>query len=600
MKKYSWSGTTAWVCILVVALVSLVHHVKRDWPLLAVWDVYGYYVYLPAAFTFHELGDFGFVERHFDEYPMNSGIYQLQDTGDGHRVPIYTIGMAMVWMPGYLLADTAARLTGWERDGMSLPYQFAILLSSLVFALIGIQLLRRFLQNYFPDRLVAIVLVAVVFGTNLFQNMAFEPGMPHSYIFAGHAAVLFYTHRWFANRRLRDLIVLAAAIALLCLIRPTEVIVVLIPLLYGVSKGWASQLRETGWYQVLIAFAMACFLVMLQIIFWRANTGEWIYNAYSEAGHAFHWDGRFLLDGLFSYRKGWLVYTPLMGLCLLGIFFMQKNIRAWRLPVLMVLALHIYITFSWHMWWYANSFGARPMVHVYPELSIALASLLLFLSRRKPLLYVALAAMGLFTALNLFQTWQYNNRILPGDYMTRTYYWEVFGRTRIERETLKYLFSHKPPSGGQKVELAVWEADTTDLAEDSTRYTSVDGLYWEVLVPAREFSASTGVKVEEGDMTDGDSQWFYLEAGLNMKSANFDADQQALMVFEAKRAGQHLFWHGVPFQTFTPVDTPYNVEWHYRSEQPLLVGDELNLLIWNRNSPDTILLHDLGIYRLAY
>jgi hypothetical protein len=42
-----------------------------------------------------------------------------------------------------------------------------------------------------------------------------------------------------------------------------------------------------------------------------------------------------IISGLFSYRKGWLIYTPVMAFGLVGMFFTRKSATPLFLPVLL-------------------------------------------------------------------------------------------------------------------------------------------------------------------------------------------------------------------------------------------------------------------------
>jgi len=67
-------------------------------------------------------------------------------------------------------------------------------------------------------------------------------------------------------------------------------------------------------------------------MYYKAGTGSWWQDGYSGLG--FDWLEPHLMDGLFSYRRGWLVYTPVMLFALIGVFQLPKQ---WVLPVIIFL-----------------------------------------------------------------------------------------------------------------------------------------------------------------------------------------------------------------------------------------------------------------------
>jgi hypothetical protein len=52
------------------------------------WDVFGYYLYLPAFFLHHDIGikDFGFVQYLLDTYSPTGTFYQAAQTASGYWV----------------------------------------------------------------------------------------------------------------------------------------------------------------------------------------------------------------------------------------------------------------------------------------------------------------------------------------------------------------------------------------------------------------------------------------------------------------------------------------------------------------------------------
>ena len=47
-------------------------------------------------------------------------------------------------------------------------------------------------------------------------------------------------------------------------------------------------------------------------------------------------------------------------------------------------------------------------------------------------------------ALNLFQTWQFEKRIINASRMSKEYYWAVFGNTSIPKGAEKLLLINRP------------------------------------------------------------------------------------------------------------------------------------------------------------
>ena len=587
--------------MVACAVSSIAHYLDRGAPLLAVWDVYGYYAYLPAAVTFNALDQFAFADKHFAEYPMKSGLYQLMETGVGRRIPVYTNGMALVWAPFYLVAEGIASVTACQRDGMSAPYQWSILLASLCIGLMALLLLRRLLLRYVQDRVVACTLLILLFGTNYLHYLAFDPGMPHSYLLAMHVLMLYCLDSWFRSPQWRYATGLGAAFAIACLIRPTEVIWLVVPAGYALSLAHNFTWRRHYLWHAAVALMTVTLFVLPQIALWLANSGHLFFNAYAEAGHTFYFDGRYLLDGLFSYRKGWLVYTPVMLLSLIGLTQMRAALKPWRWTILALVIIHIYITFSWHWWFYANSFGARPMIHIYPELGLALAALITACWWRRWLRMGVLVLSGLFIALNLLQTWQYNNGVLPGDGVNKAFYWYAFGRTEIDRSELKYLrlperLSHRDRY--RRTEIGSIQFAVEEALPDPQQFAMRDGRGGQLLTPEVRYSAPLSITLGHQDAAALHGQWVESAAKLWISGQDFNSSQNAQLILEGNRDGERLFWQNMNFQVFAEPRTWTDVDWEHRLPDNLQPGDELRAYIWNR-STDTILLHALRLSLLT-
>ncbi|MFK8163807.1 MAG: hypothetical protein AB8H12_15280, partial [Lewinella sp.] len=156
------------------------------------WDGYGYYAYLPGAFVYGDIKEYAFAEDHFATYEVSSDIYQLMEVDNGSRFPIYNIGLAVVWTPAFLITHGITAITGMApADGMSYPYQLMVLLMMLLFAFLGLLYLKRFLALFFPDAVVALVLLGIGLGTNLFYYTVENPDMTHGYLFAFYAMFLY-------------------------------------------------------------------------------------------------------------------------------------------------------------------------------------------------------------------------------------------------------------------------------------------------------------------------------------------------------------------------------------------------------------------------
>ncbi len=339
------------------------------------WDVFGYYLYLPAGIIYEDLASLSFIDEIFPKYIPAGDFHHAVDADSGNKVMKYPIGMALLYLPFFLMAHLFASLSSFPADGFSLPYQLAISWGSLVYAFLGLMLLRKVLLKYFSDLSTALTLGVLVLATNYLNYVSFDGAMPHNYLFTLYTCILWLTIRWHEDQKLGTAFLLGLCIGLATIIRPIELMTILIPLLWGIkgrkSLGKKWQLILQNWQQVL-ALAFGMFLMgMVQMSYWKLYSGHWFFYSYGEFG--FDWLSPHILDGLFSARKGWLVYTPVMIFALLGFRPLYIKYRGIFWSLLTFLLLTVYVVYSWEVWWYGGSFGSRAMIQSYALLSIPLA-----------------------------------------------------------------------------------------------------------------------------------------------------------------------------------------------------------------------------------
>lgn len=491
------------------------------------WDVFGYYLYLPATFIHHDLGikNFAWVKEILDTYNPTMGFYQAYLSPGGDYVMKYPVGMAIMYSPFYFMGQVLAHIFGYSPDGFTLPYQLSIALGGLFYTVAGIWFLRKILLNYFPDSVAALTMVFVVAGTNYFQLTAFDGAMPHNYLFTLFALIVWVTIRWHASPKWNYALAIGVLCGLATLIRPTAIIIVLVPVLWGVLKGSAfrekiSLVRKNLAMVVAMAIVMLA-VVSIQLLYWKLHSGAWIYYSY-EKGEKLEWIAPYLWKVLFSYKKGWLVYTPLMVFALVGFWPLFARYRSIFLSVFVFFTAHLLIVASWPTWWYGGSFSQRTMMESYVLLALPLGAFIEWISAQKSLIRRPLiAGLLLLVLLNLFQTWQYMHLVLDPMRMTRAYYWSVFGKTSLTDADRLYL---EPSTNNEEREflqnegnysskiIAKYDFETPGQAgpENLSKDTASSGSY--SLKMNRNLEFSPGINLPYKDLSKKDFAWIRATA----------------------------------------------------------------------------------------
>lgn len=396
-----------------------------------------YYDYLPAYFIEHD------IAMHFLDDSVK-GTYWAEELPNGNRLIKTSMGVSMCYAPFFGVAhQVALHKPKYEADGFSWPYACAILLSGIFWAVIGLFCLRRLLREHFSEGVTAITLLIIGLATNLLWYSTIESGMSHGHSFGLISLFLLLTDRWHRKPGWGWTVGLGLTYGLITLIRPTNCLVVLVFLFYGITS-WQGlrerfQMLLKAWPKILVVGLLTLLVWAPQMAYWKAITGHLLAYSYGSSERFFFGDPK-ILEGLFSYRKGWLVYTPVMALAVWGFYFLYRHHRQWFWPLVIFMVPNLYVIFSWWCWWYGGSLGMRALIDSYGLLALPLAACLSWVARQR---WRAKIPLVVVTALLAYQSAivnvQYYNGLIHYDSMTARSFWNVFGHTEFFDGVNDYL-----------------------------------------------------------------------------------------------------------------------------------------------------------------
>src|SRR5258705_8647891 len=307
-------------------------------------DVLSYYVYLPALFLKHDV-KLSFLDYDTKSY-FNAFWYSTSETGV--RFSKMGIGMAILYSPFFFMAHAYAHIFDFPTDGFSKPYAMFLCFSSIVYAFLGVFFLRKALLRFFSDTVTGITLLCIVLGTNLLCYTTLSPAMSHAYGFFLSALFLFLFLKWNDKPTAWVSIFLGITTGLLVVTRPTNIFIVIVALLYGVVKPKDLKNKivfiKSNIKYILLTGLFAFFIFIPQMVYWKMVSGQWIFYSYTD--EHFFFNHPHIIKGLFGYRKGWLLYTPMMILAIIGIVFLRRKVPQLFLPVTFFLLLNIYVIMS--------------------------------------------------------------------------------------------------------------------------------------------------------------------------------------------------------------------------------------------------------------
>lgn len=451
-SKYAY-----WLCVAVLTYTAFFFYPKWEKTgseATLSWDVCGYYYYLPAIFIYKDLKKVAFHTDLDKKYQYQGGDFYaalplntppLGAGGLGHRLVMkYTSGMAIMYAPAFFTAHLLAKPLGYEADGFSKPYQIAIGVWSLLWSFVGLWFLRKVLLKVeFNDKSVAFALILYVLATHYLNYAAIDSAMTHSYIFTLYAILLWLILKFEDIPSVFRAIGMGACIGLAALARPTELIVILIPILWGVSNFEGMKMRfaflKRHMSMIFITAVVAFFIGSIQLIYWKYTTGHFIYNSYGPEDKM-EWLHTHIIDGMFSARKGWLVYTPAMLFSLIGFVFLYKKRYEYFWTIGIFTLLFIYVSFAHNIWWYGGGLGQRQMIQIYPMLAFPLAAFFEHVLQNKIWRLIISILMLVCIYLNIWLLYQaHKGGHFEAEYTTPAYLRATLGRWHIPDDTRKLL-----------------------------------------------------------------------------------------------------------------------------------------------------------------
>ncbi|MCD4734961.1 MAG: hypothetical protein K8R53_02865, partial [Bacteroidales bacterium] len=402
-------------------------------------------------------------------------------------------------------------IAGFEADGYSIIYQYAIGFAALFYLWLGLRFLRELLNHFTKHKgIISICIFVIAFGTNIIFYALVEPSMAHVYNFAMITGFFYSISKIFTSKKVVWLALSSTFLGILLITRPTNAIILLMVPFLARNP---SELKAR-YFQILrkpkqIFFLLTPIIVLLIIppVIWYAQTGYFFVYTYGEAGFNFLHPA--FRKTLFSYNRGWFIFTPAAFVSLFGVIGLFKTSRFRFYAMIVFLFLFIYLTASWWNWHFASKFGHRNFIDIYAVVAILLVFLLLVVKNFRFLFRTIKLLLILLIGLNLFQFYQQTQWIFPANYLTREIYWDSFFRltptakvyleeTMIENKTT-YLSDFESDTG--------WVKRKQLLYHDSNTYAFSD-------------TANPYILVYKGDL----SEQFESDSGIVKITADINSD----------------------------------------------------------------------------
>lgn len=476
-------------------------------------------------------------------YP-NEYSYELH----GHRFLKYSFGVALCQSPFYLIA---ALFESPSQDLTQIFFVEALLIcvgASLFTALALFYVFKTgsLLGFRVTSNLLAVITLYV--GTNLLCYSAVEPFMSHLYSLFAISGFTYHLLFFKDNQQKKHLYAGLLFLILVIAIRPFNAMIVF-PLLIYVSY----VLRS---FQILIKSSLVILgTYLLQILLWYLQSGSLIYTSY--VGEGFNWGHPEFFNVLFSFRKGLLMYSPLLLFGVTGLLFLFKQHKQLTLCCFIILLIYTYCISCWWHWPFGDSFGHRAFIDSYLFFGIGIGALYHHVKKIVFKVFFGIVTLlGVF--LNIIQTWQYSAGILPAEYITMDKYFYQF---------LYVDDASKNMIGG-----------INDIIPLQQEYLTQQASATFINMAGQEFSSKFSFRVDRSEAVS------YLKFDFIKDEIKSYASEKAKLYFQINDSfGKGYYYYSILLNE-TPYDyeTPNTKRYSYQVKMPPVQnGDEITVMFFN-------------------
>ncbi len=539
------------------------------------WDVFGYYLPLQATFIEGDpmLNDRAWVDELNNKHDFSGTVYQVSSNHDGEPMYFFLFGMSYLYAFFFAIGHVLASWLGYTQDGLSPPYQYALVYGCMLYTIIGLYYFRKVLKHYFPEKVVSVLLVLLVLGTNYSHHMTLKNLETVNVLFMFTAIIIWNTIRWYDNYRTINIVVIGVCITLMALAKPSEVLIVLVPVLWGLSsiKGIGKRLLLFWNYrlQFFLAIGICLLLAFPQMYYWYLKTGRIVFDTYKNPGVGLDLFSPHIFDSLFSYRKGWLLYTPMMIFSIVGFVIVYKRRRDLFLGLLIPFVICFYIIASWTEFWYGAGFSNRPVISLYPLLFIPFGFFLTWLFEQKNIIRLSgFTIMAFFLFLNQFQWWQMRNYILDPYRTTGAYYWSTFLARTVTPEQSELKLISRDFSGKQEFlnqqeysSKVILHKDAIDVQEGQDNPV--------------EYAFTQKVKYK--DLTKQDHCWVEVSFDYEVLDTTEKTEIYLSMMMDRSNGSYSTYYYPIKSDT----SGWNNFSTFYLTPEVRNVNDELKYFFWN-------------------
>jgi hypothetical protein len=362
-----------------------------------------------------------FVAKSPEAYKDFVKAFLIRRTATGRPPNFAPIGCSILWSPFYGCAHlyvTISNAFGGEiaANGLSKPYIIAITFGSAFLGFIGIVLLYLLCRRYFSLFDASWALVTIWLASSLVFYMYIKAPMSHSCSFFIVSLFIFLWFSSYGKRSLKGWIFLGMVGGLMYLVREQNGLFLILPLIEAIES-YIAKLRRIDWQGMvnllgrhLLFIIVFLFTLLPQFLTYKVLNG--FYRPADFVTSHLNLKTPAILSLLFSSYHGFISWTPIVLLGIIGLILFFKKDKKLCLVFSLAFILQLYISASYSTWWAGASYGARRMINTLPLLALGLGALSEKL--RPKLTTKGLVAIALlFIVWNFFFIIQYSTGMVP-------------------------------------------------------------------------------------------------------------------------------------------------------------------------------------------
>jgi hypothetical protein len=377
-------GAVPAACLFVFLATIPLPHVDGQ---LVGGDGVGYYAYLPSVILDRDLD---FSNQYAALLPPGHHLLTAR-TPTGLSFNYWPIGPALLWLPFFLLAHglalvLAAAGVAISLDGIGYWHQAFVIAGNIACGGAALWLAFDAARRVARQASALWAVVAIACAGNLVYYMTAEASLAHA---AAAFVVSLFFAVWLRTRGRRGpahAAMLGALAGLVAVVRPQDVVLVVVPLAAELAgsftsaprHAWAKAAATTCRDAVTTAVSAAA-AYSPQFLVSATLYGTWWRPPQLYAG----WHGvpqfasasPHFWSVLFSPESGLLVWHPIFALALLGALPLWRRDRTLAAALLVGVLAQTYVLGSWFDWAQGWSFGGRSFVSCLPLFAAGLAAL---------------------------------------------------------------------------------------------------------------------------------------------------------------------------------------------------------------------------------